>query len=235
LYFGVSHSIVYSLGLNYFSALRESKTISRNERALVVGSPTVRTSSDKSQPLVDATAEANEVASHFVGATLLEGRSATLDAVERNMADVEVFHFAGHAISQGHFAGLLLAPSESMEAISIDEPTILAAAHIKKTQLTRCQLAVFSACSTGPVRTDSLVDPDSLVRAFLVAGVPHVIASHWDVDSKSAAEFMREFYVHLMVGNGVGDSIRKAMDRVRGNPGTSHPYFWAAFGLYGRN
>ena len=65
------------------------------------------------------------------------------------------------------------------------------------------------------------------------AGVPHVVASLWDVDSAAARTFMEAFYNALLKGNGVAESVRFAAARVRAHSVWSHPYYWSAFQAFG--
>jgi CHAT domain-containing protein len=98
--------------------------------------------------------------------------------------------------------------------------------------LKRSRLAVLSACSTGVGRENGLLDTDNLVHSFLSAGVPSVIASHWNVDSASTGKLMSSFYEHLAKGESVAGSIHNARNEMLTNQ--SHPYYWAGFTLAGR-
>jgi CHAT domain-containing protein len=95
---------------------------------------------------------------------------------------------------------------------------------------TQSQLVVLAACSTG--KDLGLLDTNGLVRNFLVAGVPAVIASHWNVDSQTTSTLMIEFYQNLARGKTIGSSMSEARAEVlKAKP---HPYYWAGFSLYGR-
>src|SRR2546425_7826195 len=109
------------------------------------------------------------------------------------------------------------------------------AARFDGARLKHCRLAVFSACSTGTGERGGLVDPNSLVRAFLLARVPHVVASRWNVDSTATAAFMRSFYGTLLTPITTAGALQAAANQIRRRPDTAHPYYWAAFSLFGRN
>jgi len=64
--------------------------------------------------------------------------------------------------------------------------------------------------------------------------VPHVVASRWPVDSYITAETMAEFYSHLFDGLPTAYALHRTVNTLRQRPTTSHPYYWAAFGSYGR-
>ena len=93
---------------------------------------------------------------------------------------------------------------------------------------------VLSACATA-VDDSGLVDPQNLVHAFLRAGVPQVIASGWNVDSRSTAALMQLFYKTLAEGRSAPEALQVATGAIRSQPRTWHPYYWASFSVYGKD
>jgi CHAT domain-containing protein len=73
-----------------------------------------------------------------------------------------------------------------------------------------------------------------LVTAFLQAGTQNVVASRWNVDSVATADFMDLFYARLLSGASVADALQGATMTLRKAPEHAHPYYWAAFGVFGR-
>lgn len=71
-----------------------------------------------------------------------------------------------------------------------------------------------------------------LARAFLFAGTDSVILSMWQVNDESTAKLFIEMYRNLKEGS-KSDALRQAKLALLGNPGTSHPYYWAPFILMG--
>lgn len=70
------------------------------------------------------------------------------------------------------------------------------------------------------------------VQALLSAGVPQVVASRWKVDSSTTAVLMDSLYENLSTTHDVQRSLHiAAINLSRTKP---HPYFWAAFSLFGR-
>jgi CHAT domain-containing protein len=94
-------------------------------------------------------------------------------------------------------------------------------------------LAVLAACSSGVGEQIGVLNLDSLVTAFLDAGTSQVLATRWNVTSRPTAHLMGDFYAALLRGASAGEALRGAALRVRGNPATTHPYYWAAFQLFG--
>jgi CHAT domain-containing protein len=236
-YLGANFAIAISPGIAYLRRLRPVRLVNSGDRALVVGSPAVSGAWASSfQPLPEATGEARGIASKFNNARLLIGQRASSDAVERELPAVAVFHYAGHSISNAERVGLLLAEdgSRAETDASHDGPPVLEASSFDNSRVGRCALAVFSACATEGVERDGAGDPESLVRAFLQAGVPQVMASRWNVDSRATAVFMNAFYDRLLEGNPAAAAARAAASDIRKQSDKAHPYYWAAFSVYGK-
>jgi CHAT domain-containing protein len=133
-----------------------------------------------------------------------------------------LFHFAGHARFDGESARLLLAGTgASLDSKAIEE-------HGRN-----CRLAVLSACSTAGPDREGPWNVESLVQSFWRAGTPLVIASRWEVDSNTTARLFAEFYKQLTSGENGAESLRRAAAATRVLPGSTHPYFWAAFHAFG--
>ena len=232
-YLGNRFAIVVSPGLGYWLDLRSPAAISPETTALVVGMPTIASVvASRFPPLPDADREARSVASQFRRSRLLSGTEVTSPAIQEELSHSQVFHFAGHAVSSVKQSGLVLASLTDPDG-NDDEPRLLSASDLDKALLQRLQLVVLSACATAETEK-GFTGPDTLVRGFLRAGVPHVVASRWPVDSHTTQQTMTEFYKALFQGQPSTKALQHATNTLRIQPGTSHPYYWAAFGSYGR-
>ena len=80
------------------------------------------------------------------------------------------------------------------------------------------QLAVFSACDSQDGADGGPFDADSLAGVFLRAGVPHIVASRWKVNSAATRQFMNLFYQALLGGDSVSNSIHQAQTALRSTP-----------------
>lgn len=224
-YAGSLYQIVFSPGLFYRE--RATPRISANSRALVVGS--IAGLNGNSLSIEEQVhAEATSVASRFHDALLLQDRNASASRIEAALPQAEIFHYAGHAISNGSIEGLLLDDQSG-------GVRIWGADHISKELFGRVSLAVLAACSTGRTDGNRLQSHGDLVRAILHAGIPHVVASRWDVDSVTTMQFMQQFYDGVLSGKTIAASISNAETWLRSRPETKHPYYWAAFAAFGRN
>jgi CHAT domain-containing protein/predicted Zn-dependent protease len=232
-YLGSQSAIVVSPGLSYWLNLRAATTISPEQTALVVGMPELAsTVASRFSPLPDADREAWSIAARFRHSRLLTGREVTSSAIRQELAHSDVFHFAGHAVSGVKQSGLVLASSSESDE-DADEPRLLSASDLQSAMLQQLHLVVLSACATAETEKGFGV-PDTLVRSFLRAGVPHVVASRWPVDSRITEQTMAEFYRRLFEGLPIAVALQQAARTLQTQPGTAHPYYWAAFGAYGR-
>ncbi|MDH3592465.1 MAG: CHAT domain-containing protein, partial [Planctomycetota bacterium] len=95
-------------------------------------------------------------------------------------------------------------------------------------------LAVLSACRTGKGKVYRAEGVVGFTRAFLFAGTPRVIVSVWTVPDETSRPVMEKFY-ELWKGTkmSAATALRKAQDHVRSKPKWKHPYFWAAWQLWG--
>lgn len=215
-------SIVASRGIYYRGDSRTATSIAPDSVATIAAVPSPSPDLDLPlSPLPDALEEADAVARGFVGAQLLKGDQATAKAISSGLSNSQLFHFAGHALASAGHSGLLLSDS------------FLSAEELRKVPVPRLRLAVLSACETQDGSTSEGGDGDGLVRVFLAAGVPNVVASRWSVDSSATRQFMELFYQNLLAGRDVADSIRHAQVSLRARKGMSHPFYWAAFSAFG--
>ena len=215
-------SIVASRGIYYRGDPRAVASIAPTSVAMIAAVPSPSADLDLPlSPLPDALAEADAVASGFANVHLLQGSQATANAISAGLPNAQLFHFAGHALTSASHSGLLLSDS------------FLSADELRKIPISRLRLAVLSACETQDGSTGEGGDGDGLVRVFLAAGVPNVVASRWSVDSSATRQFMELFYQSLLGGRSVADSIRQAQASLRSRSGMSHPYYWAAFTTFG--
>jgi CHAT domain-containing protein len=220
--------IAYSPGVIYQLKLRPASVIPRTAQALVVGS-SANTGPGFSFVPVNAVEEAKDVANMFSHPSLLLGDKAMLKDVDARLPEAEVFHFVGHAISDFAREGLLFA-----SANQTGQAEIWGSEQITDGLFTRSKLVVLAACSTGKNYHDRRESHGEFVRTVLAAGVPHVVASRWDVDSEATAMFMHHFYVALLSGQSVSAALQLAASDLQSVSNTQHPYYWAAFAAFGR-
>lgn len=95
-------------------------------------------------------------------------------------------------------------------------------------------LVVLSACQTGlgkEVRGEGLI---GLVRGFMYAGAPRVMASMWEVDDAATAELMKRFYRGVLQEKLTpAAALRAAQLEMLRKRHWQSPYYWGAFVLQG--
>jgi len=219
-YLGDRFALAISPGLLY--RVSEEAAPGGNRHVLAVAEPALSPDlAARYGPLPEAREEAAIAASLYPRSTMLTGTMAKSSAIRRELPSATVFHVGGHALATPERDGLLVADG------------LWGAAEIVDLDLRRCSLVVLAACSTGQVDSDPLFGPKSLVRGFVVAGARQVVASRWTVDSRATLELMRAFYGELQNGRSAAWAMHSAAQRVRLELRLDHPYYWAAYCLFG--
>jgi CHAT domain-containing protein/cytochrome c-type biogenesis protein CcmH/NrfG len=220
-------AVLVTPGLYQTLRLHPVVPITPQSKALLVSVPVA--ADPNLAPLSDVEREARNVADSFQSPLWLKGETASLKAIRLGLQGTAIFHFAGHAVALPERSGLLLAEQDPQT----QRPVLIGAGTLAANATRQLQLAVLSACTTWPTLESRTSGTEDLTQSFLRAGVPHVLASRWNVDSKETAELMKEFYGQLMSGNSVPVSLRIAQLKLASEPASAHPYYWAAFGVQG--
>jgi CHAT domain-containing protein len=214
-YFGEKYAIVYSPGARVEQTLKELTPLRAEEKMAIL---------DASAPSGSGYLPGHDVATEAAARlhakhTTIHASEATLARVKQELHDSAAMMFFGHGRPDGSGMALEIAPG-----------VLLRAQDLSPGLLPEMRLAVLAACSSGSA-DHGLQDSRSLVRSLIAAGVPTVIASHWNVDSQSTGAFMQSFYSHL-AKEPAATALQNARVEMRAiNP---HPYFWGAFSLSGK-
>jgi CHAT domain-containing protein/tetratricopeptide (TPR) repeat protein len=227
-FWGDSRTISYSPGLLYLSLSLEPHSFPASSRVLVLADSSAHPELNL-VALPEAETEAREVASGFKHATLLIGPNANLVALSRELPSAELFHFSGHAIANAMRSGLILRDSGDENGFSL-----FSAAEISGSSRGATRLVVLSACGSALGTEGHFTDTASLARSFMAVNVTQVIASRWSVDSESSKALMEGFYRRVHSGLSTSDSLHFAEADLRKRPGMAHPFYWAAFAMFGR-
>lgn len=242
---GDGHYFIDSFRLSYApsaSALaycldeQRKKPASKGERIVAVGNPEFDSKKFPDLPsLPDSEREAEESARFYTDRTVLGRSNATESRVRAAIRDCDVAHFALHCRVEENspwLAELILANAKpgaaDVELMASEDDGVLSLDEIYKINLPRTRLVVLSACETGLghfYRGEGMV---SLARPFISAGVPQIVASLWQVDSKETSQLMIEFHRERKNGG------RKAVDALREaqlkmSRSGLHPFYWASF------
>ncbi len=184
------------------------------DRALVLGVP------DKRAPMIRQEVEA--VAGLLPNSRLLLGDEATPEALARWGDGCRIVHLATH--------GLYRKDNPMFSAIQMGGSR-LSLMDLYSIRLTT-DLAVLSGCGTGISAVRGADELVGLTRGLLHAGAKAVVATLWDVNDESTADFMLGFYRHLLASGRPAAALRAAQLELREQ--YPHPYYWAPFLLVGR-
>ena len=222
------------------------------ERMLSVGNPSFdRGLFPNLGMLDDSDREASRSARPYKDSLVLTEDRASEARVLDGMKNSSVVHIASHTVVQSGspwLAAILLAPSDRSRAHSNeaglefesgtpnpDDGTLLLS-EIYRLKLARTRLVVLSSCQSALGRYYRGEGVVSLVRPFIAAGVPQVVASLWAVDSRSTADLMIAFHEsRTRTRIGPGDALRRAQLEMLGKEGLNHPYYWGGFIAVGAN
>lgn len=222
--------------------LREDRE-QRGERILALGDPLYEDEdggvygsgyrSESGQRLAPLPATRAEV--EAIGDVVLVGEEATEQQV-REMLDRPTRWRAVHLACHG----LLDSRSPWQSALAL-APDLRNDGRLTVLDLLRMEvqadIAVLSACETGRGALYNAEGMLGLSRAFMHAGAPRVLASLWKVDDEATQALMIKFY-ELWNGDdgpalGSAEALRQAQRHVAAQPKWSHPYYWAAWILWG--
>ena len=171
-----------------------------------------------------------------VGTTTLLGPKASEAGLRESLKTNErwrAVHFACHGLID------VERPMLSSLALSSagEDDGFLTALEVLRMEIP-ADLAVLSACETGKGRVVKGEGIVGLTRAFMFAGAPRVICSLWKVDDGATKALMIKFYELWnpqdgSKGLGAAEALKKAQAFVRAQEQWQHPYYWAAWVLWG--
>ncbi len=205
-------SVSYAPSASVFVMCRD-KPASAGGEALVLGVP------DELTPAIRQEAEA--VAAALPGSRLLIGERATLASLRDLGRNSRFVHVATH--------GFFRRDNAMFSAIQLGDSrlTLFDLYHLEL----GAELVALSGCGTGLGVVEGGDELIGLTRGLLYAGARSVLATLWDVNDRSTAEFMTAFYRRLASAPHRGAALRDAMLELRERH--PHPYYWAPFVLTG--
>jgi len=193
-----------------------------------------------SSPLPDAAKEVAEIGKSYPrgSAIVLTGTSATAAEFRSKAPEARTIHLAAHAglnNSDPLASFVRLGEGKSTTAKDSDENGMLTAFDIMSMHL-RADLVVLSACETALGSTGPGEGMIGMGWALSAAGASSSVLSFWKVDSAASREFMTLFYRHL--GGSAGSvskaaALRRTELEMMQSTAYRHPFYWAAFTLWG--
>jgi CHAT domain-containing protein len=166
-------------------------------------------------------------------ADLRLGAAATRSAVlTASLADRRVLAFATHGLMPGELPGISK-PALALAAEADEAASPLLELDDVLTLRMNAQWVLLSACNTAAGEQGGAA-MSGLVRGFFFAGARSVLATHWAVESASAAALTS---AALQPAETRAGGLRQAQLRLAdgqdGQGRWTHPYYWAAYALFG--
>lgn len=162
--------------------------------------------------------EIEEFCEIFTEAIRLEGSDATKAGLARSVAGADIVHIACH--------GVFRADNPLYSSLRLHDGPLMVR-DCRALDLSKCRLAVLSACETGISKITDGEEALGLVRGFLSAGAANLVLSHWVVEDSATRRIMKRFYELLNEGRSPSSALRGSqLELIEDMP---HPFFWAPF------
>ena len=221
-----------SAGMFLAARARARQLVRPRPSILAVGDPRGDDQLYPGLPALPASAdEARQVAQLYSRRALLLGDRATPDSLLSRAGSYDVLHFAGHAVVNE------VDPSRSSLVLTRGggRPGGLFAFELAAHRFERTRLVVLAGCGTASGSQSASAGTLSLARAFLVARVPSVVASLWQVADRPTVELMTAFHAGVSRGEEPAEALRAAQLTLleAPEPALHSPAIWAAFRALG--
>jgi CHAT domain-containing protein len=160
------------------------------------------------------------------------GRNATEKSFRKIAHEYAVIHLATHAFLGSDAdvqAGLSLLPADSLE------DGVIGLSDLYAMDLP-AEMVVLSACESGKGKWEKGEGIFSLSRGFFYSGTRSILASLWKVNETSTVSLMKHFYTFLDQGYPKPEALQQSKIKYLkeiNEPWMGHPYYWAAFTLWG--
>jgi CHAT domain-containing protein len=174
---------------------------------------------DRETPSIEL--EVQALGSIFSDAVTLTGADATRSNLLKFAPQARFLHLASHGYFRRDnpmFSFLKLADSQ-LNFYSLLDLKL------------KAEMVTLSACHTGVNMVFPGDELHGLMRGFLYAGAPSLVASLWAANDVSTAEFMKVMYSQVRAGRSKRAALRAAQLAIKDAYG--HPYYWAPFVLMG--
>ena len=151
-----------------------------------------------------------------------------------NLEQYKYIHFATHGLIEENLpfrSGIVLSTNDSS-----NEDGILQVNEIMNLKL-NADMVVLSACQTARGKLYKGEGIVGLARAFFYAGASSVAVCLWNINDRSSAGLMKDFYSGLVNGKDKKEALQQAkLDMIHSeNKLYRHPYYWAPYVIVGNS
>lgn len=179
-------------------------------------------------PLSGAKDEVTSISKYIKAASFIDdfAQESTFKSESQNY---DILHMAMHTVindSVPMFSKLVFSNPEKESG----EDGYLNTFEIYNMKL-NARLAVLSACETGTGKLQKGEGVMSMARGFIYAGCPSIVMTLWQVEDKSGALIMEDFYSYMSKGKRKDIALRMAkLNHLnRADQLTAHPHFWLGY------
>ncbi len=157
----------------------------------------------------------------FPESLVLEGGKATSAALLSQAPKARILHIASHSSLDQATGSASIALADGAFPLS----------QIYGLSLPPGTMVVLSSCESALGESPPGREVTSLASAFNIAGASTVIASQWPVDDEATRRLFEIMYRRLKAGDSRGQALRQARRALAQE--FPHPFYWAAFSLFG--
>jgi len=212
-YLADTYTVSYAPSATLF-AFCQRKVATPKQSSLVLGLP------DERAPHIRT--EAASVASLLPQSELYLQEAATSEILRKKGSEINFLHIATH--------GIYRQDNPMFSAIRLGDG-YLNLYDLYQLRLS-AKLVTLSGCATGMNVVAAGDELLGLQRGLFYAGATSLLLSLWDVNDRTTAELMKEFYSRYIETGDMAGALQAAMRSLRiENP---HPYYWAPFVLVGK-
>jgi tetratricopeptide (TPR) repeat protein len=208
--------IAYVPSISLFGYWTGRTPVKRLNHPIVLG--------DSLGDLDGARREALQVA-QLLGTTPLLGREVLRLAINSMLGGCDVLHISCHA----HFNNI----EPELSGFLLADGTVFSARDVAKLRL-NASLAVLSACESGRVQVSAGDELTGVSSGMLAAGFRAMLATSWKVPDRATQMLISDLYSALLKGKmSLAAALRTAQRGVASDTKYTHPYYWAAFRVFG--
>lgn len=176
--------------------------------------------------------EGQSIAKYFANKKLYLGAKASLTEFESMMGNVNFVHLATHAVLDPNEPGKSYIQFADGKKWYYSDMMGFNIKNVDSIALSACETAVSEKSTGGEIE-------GMAYQLLKKSPSGSVLASFWKVDDTATAMLMSIYYKHVTDSIKAshtldrGGALREAQLKLLRNPDTSHPYYWAAFTLFG--
>ncbi len=183
-------------------------------------------------PLLHAQTEADQICNLFGSINCAIKSTPTAKDFETSLQQSDIVHLISHvkqsSENYGHSFIALNKAGTRIDSLYFNELDFFT---------TKSKMVVLSACETGVGELVKGEGINSVCKSLIGCGAASVVASIWSVNDKATSEIMTLFYKNLKDGQSRDLALYNAKLTYKENtlPEYRHPFYWAAFNVFGDN